>query len=96
MVHFFVRATVVESIEVFPGLDTISQLVIVIAEIQRNPRIPIEMKDCWGMPQGELKIERGIASPAVPIGREIEAPAEIYEDVLNTILNKDLRKSFIS
>ncbi|MBE9574809.1 MAG: tetratricopeptide repeat protein [Proteobacteria bacterium] len=39
--------------------------------------------------EGQLKIERGIASLTVPIGREIEAPAEIYEDVLNTILNKD-------
>jgi len=39
--------------------------------------------------EGGLKIERGIVSLAVPIGTEIEAPAEIYENVLNTILNKD-------
>ncbi|MBW1715331.1 MAG: tetratricopeptide repeat protein [Deltaproteobacteria bacterium] len=39
--------------------------------------------------EGELKIKRGITSPAVRIGTEIEAPAKIYEDVLNTILTKD-------
>ena len=39
--------------------------------------------------EGGLKIERDIVSPAVPIVTEIEAPAEIYENVLNTILSKD-------
>ena len=39
--------------------------------------------------EGGLKTERDIVSPAVLIGTEIEAPAEIYENVLNTILNKD-------
>jgi TolA-binding protein/predicted negative regulator of RcsB-dependent stress response/ketosteroid isomerase-like protein len=39
--------------------------------------------------QGELKTERRIVSPAAPIAIDIEPPAEIYEDVLNTILNKD-------
>ena len=39
--------------------------------------------------KGELEIERGIALSARIIGKEIGLPREIYEDIMNNILNKD-------
>ena len=39
--------------------------------------------------KGELEIERGIALSVRIIGKEIGLPREIYEDIMNNILNKD-------
>jgi TolA-binding protein len=39
--------------------------------------------------QGNLVIKRGIASPTNIIGRVIRFPKEIYEDIVNNLLDKD-------
>ncbi len=39
--------------------------------------------------EGELEVERGVALSVKVIGKEIGLPREIYEDVMNNILDKD-------
>ncbi|HDH86660.1 MAG TPA: tetratricopeptide repeat protein [Desulfobacteraceae bacterium] len=39
--------------------------------------------------RGELGIDRGIASPVKIIGKDIDSPREIYENIMNNLLKKD-------